>query len=506
MNYLIGVDVGTSSTKTVLFDENANIIASATKEYQLYQEKNGWAEQDPEDWWNATCATCKCVVEKSGVKAEQIKGIGLSGQMHGLVMLDENNEVIRNAILWCDTRTEKECEELTEKLGEELIDITCNPALPGFTASKILWVKNNEPENFKKCKKILLPKDYVRFKLTGEFATEMSDASGMQLMDVKKREFSDVMLNAVGITKDMLPKLYEADEKTGEISKEASILCGLKEGTVMAGGAADNAAAAVGIGVVNNGKAFVTIGTSGVVYAHSDKPLQDKLGRVHTFCSAVKNEWLMMGVTQSAGLSLKWFKDNFCEPEGVEADVLGVDVYVVLDNLASEAPIGANKLLFLPYLMGERTPHLDGNARGAFIGLSAIHTKKDMLRSVMEGVTYSLRNCRDILTDCGLKIDEICVCGGGGKSPLWKQMIADVFNLNVVTSTSKESAALGVAILAGVAAGVYSDVKSACEKMVSYNKPQAPISGRADEYNKFYNIYNNLYPSLKENYKELNKL
>ena len=456
MAYLIGIDLGTSGTKTVLFDQEGHVVASATVEYPMYQEHNGWAEQDPLDWWNATCQTIKAVIEKSGVSNQEVKAVGISGQMHGLVMLDKEGNLLRRSIIWCDQRTAAECEEITQRVGQQrLIEITANPALTGFTASKILWVRNHQPELYAKCAHILLPKDYVRYMLTGEFATEVSDASGMQLLDVPGRCWSQEVLEKLDIDPALLAKVYESPEVTGEITSRAAELTGLKAGTPVVGGAGDNAAAAVGTGVVRDGKAFTTIGTSGVVFAHTDNISIDPQGRVHTFCCAVPGAWHVMGVTQGAGLSLKWFRDNFCQAEKDTAAGMGVDPYVLMDQEAGQSPIGCNRLLYLPYLMGERTPHLDPDCRGVFFGLSAMHTKRDLLRAVMEGVTYSQRDSVEILRGMGVELSEMLACGGGGTSPLWRQMLADTYNCPVKTVQSKEGPALGVAILAGVGVGLY---------------------------------------------------
>lgn len=507
MKYLIGVDLGTSGTKTVLFDEKGNVIASKTIEYPLYQAKNGWAEQEPSDWWNAALETIKCVVDNSGVSNQDIAGVGISGQMHGLVMLDKNGEVLRRSIIWCDQRTAAECQEITEKVGaERLIEITANPALTGFTASKILWVRNNQPEIYEKCAHILLPKDYVRYKLTGDFATEVSDASGMQLLDIPNRCWSEEVCNKLDIDMALLPKVYESCEVTGVISEEAAALTGLKAGTIVVGGAGDNAAAAVGTGVVEDGKAFTTIGTSGVVFAHTDKITIDPKGRVHTFCCAVPGAWHVMGVTQAAGLSLKWFRDNFCQSEIEAAKGMGVDPYYIMDKQAELSPIGCNKLLYLPYLMGERTPHLDPDCRGVFFGLSAIHTKYDMLRAVMEGVTFSQRDSVEVLRSMGTQIKEMLACGGGGSSKLWRQMLADTYNCPVRTLASKEGPALGVAILAAVGAGIYSSVQEACRAVVKVNPAQEPIEENVPVYESCYRIYKSLYPALKDCYKDLASL
>lgn len=506
MEYLIGIDLGTSGTKTVLFDREGHVMASATVEYPLYQERNGWAEQEPADWWDASCRTIKAVIEKSGVDSGDIKGVGISGQMHGLVMLDKEGNVLRRSIIWCDQRTAAECEEITQKVGaQRLIEITANPALTGFTASKILWVRNHQPEIYAKCAHILLPKDYVRYMLTGEFATEVSDASGMQLLDVPNRCWSQEVLEKLDIDPSLLAKVYESPEVTGTITSQAAALTGLKAGTPVVGGAGDNAAAAVGTGVVRDGKAFTTIGTSGVVFAHTDSISIDPKGRVHTFCCAVPGAWHVMGVTQGAGLSLKWFRDNFCSAEKETALGMGVDPYYLMDKEADRSPIGCNRLIYLPYLMGERTPHLDPDCRGVFFGLSAMHTKWDMLRAVMEGVTYSLRDCIEILRGMGVEIGEMLACGGGGSSSLWRQMLADAYNCPVKTVKSKEGPALGVAILAGVGAGLYPSVQEACDAMIQTNEPQPPISENVPKYEKFYQVYKSLYPAMKENFKLLSQ-
>lgn len=504
MNYLIGVDIGTSATKTVLFDEHGGVICSASREYPLSQPQNGWAEQNPADWSNATLETLKEVMEKAGVSKDDVKGIGLSGQMHGLVMLDEACDIIRPSIIWCDQRTAKECEEITARVGaERLIEITANPALTGFTASKILWVRNNEPENYAKCRHILLPKDYVRYVLTGEFATEVSDASGMQLLDIPKRDWSNEVLEKLDIDRALLAKVYESPEVTGTLTEKVAVYTGLNSCTPVVGGAGDNAAAAVGTGVVRDGRAFTTIGTSGVVYAHSDAISIDPKGRVHTFCCAVPGCWHVMGVTQGAGLSLKWYRDNFCQDYIAEADKQGVDPYYLMDKAAEQVPIGSNRLIYLPYLMGERTPHLDADCRGVFFGLSAIHTKEDLLRAVMEGVSYSLKDCQSILTGMGIEVESMMACGGGGTSALWRQMLADLYDCKVQTVASKEGPALGVAILAGVGAGVYPSVQEACDRIIETNKTAEPVAAHTEAYQGYYELYTRLYNSLKDDYKTL---
>lgn len=507
MEYIIGVDLGTSGTKTVLFDREGNAAASATVEYPLYQPENGWAEQDPRDWWRAAAATIGQVIEAGRVDPGDIKGVGLSGQMHGLVMLDKQGNVLRRSIIWCDQRSGRQCGEITERVGRErLIEITANPALTGFTAAKLLWVREHEPEVYAKCAHILLPKDYVRYMLTGEFATEVSDASGMQLLDVPNRRWSEEVLNKLDIDPGLLGKVYESPEVTGTVTGQAAQETGLRPGTPVVGGAGDNAAAAVGTGVVREGMAFTTLGTSGVVFAHTDKPSIDPKGRVHTFCCAVPGAWHVMGVTQGAGLSLKWFRDNFCYSEIVSAQGLSIDPYVLLDHQAELSPVGSRKLFYLPYLMGERTPHLDPDCRGVFFGLSAVHVRSDLLRAVMEGVAYSQRDSLEVLREMGVVADRMLACGGGGTSPLWRQMLADVYNCPVGTVKSKEGPALGAAILAGVGAGLYPSVQEACERLVKVNPPQEPIGENVPKYEKLYRIYTGLYPALKDNFRQLAQL
>lgn len=492
MKCLVGIDIGTSGTKSVLFDTDGNVVKSAYAEYAMYQPKNGWAEQDPNDWWRAVCNTLKQIT--SDIGNVEICSIGLSGQMHGLVMLDENDRVIRNCIIWCDGRCAEECSEVELAVGKEkLIEITGNPALAGFTASKIMWVKKHEPENFERCRHILLPKDYIRLKLTGEYATEVSDASGTQLLDIKNRCWSTQVCQKLGIDTSILSKVYESPEITGFITDKASSLTGIKKGIPVVGGGGDNAAAAIGTGVYKNGNLFTTIGTSGVVYAHTDMPVIDSLNRVHTFCCAVPGKWHIMGVTQAACLSLNWFKNNI-------ANEL---TYREMDEISENIPIGSQKLIYLPYLMGERTPILDSNARGMFFGLSAIHTKAHMARAVMEGVSFSLCNCLDVINEMGIVPDETAICGGGGKSPFWRQMVSDIFMLPVKTLKTDEGPALGAAILAGCGGGIFRDIEDGCKKMVHEKETVMPIISNHAEYMKYYEIYNSIYPEIKNVFTKL---
>ena len=504
MNYLVGIDVGTSATKTVLFDERGNVLASASCEYPLYQPQNGWAEQKPEDWRDAVLQTLREVMEIAKVPADEVKGIGISGQMHGLVMLDEKGEVIRPSIIWCDQRTGDEVQDMLKLMPKERwITITANPPLTGWTAAKILWVRKNEPENYARCRHILLPKDYIRYVLTGVFAAEVSDASGMQLLDVPNRRWSGEVLEKLDIPEEWLGTLYESCEVTGTLLPEIAGMVGLTAETKVVGGAGDNAAAAVGTGVVKDGTAFTTIGTSGVVFAHSSQVTIDPEGRVHTCCCAVPGAWHVMGVTQAAGLSLKWMKDNFCQDYVAEAEKEGVDVYDLINRDIAKLPAGSDRLLYLPYLMGERTPHLDPDCRGVFFGLSAIHTKAHLLRAVMEGVSYSLTDCKDILQEMGVQVDEMMACGGGGRSPIWRQMLSDLYRCPVKTVHQSEGPALGAAILAGVGCGIYESVEKACGELVSADKCSDPEEADVAAYGKYHALYKKLYRDLKEDYKEL---
>ena len=485
--YYIGIDLGTSCVKVALFDKLGHTLKTVSSAYTLSQPKNGWAEQDPNAWWSAVKESLAEVC--AGV--ETIAGIGLTGQMHGLVMLDGANEVIRPAILWCDQRSAAECEQITALIGRDrLIEITANPALPSFTASKILWVKNHEPENYAQCKHILLPKDYIRYKLTDDFATDVSDASGMQLLDVKKRAWSDEILERLGIDRAWLPTVYESPEVTG------SVQIGLCKGVPVIAGAGDNAAAAVGTGVVKNGKAFVTIGTSGVVFVHTDEMITDKQGRIHTFCCAVPGKWHVMGVTQAAGLSLKWFRDTL-------ADNLS---YSDIDALVDTVLVGADGLIYLPYLMGERTPWLDENARGVFFGLSAIHTKAHLVRAVMEGVTFSLLDCLNIIRENGAQTKSLIACGGGATSGIWRAMMADCFGIPIATASSTDAPCLGAAVLAMVGTGIYPGVEQACAAIVQENNAIPPDLSMTNAYARYYAVYMTLYPHLRDSFGELQEV
>ncbi|HHT94782.1 MAG TPA: xylulokinase [Clostridia bacterium] len=507
MNYLLGIDIGTSATKSVLFSEDGKAYASASYEYPLYQPNPGWAEQDPDDWWDAVCFTCRKIIADTGIDRGLIKGVGISGQMHGLVMLDEKDRLLGRSIIWCDQRTEKQAEYLEDKIGRDrLISITANPAITGFTAAKILWVMQNRPDLYKKAKKILLPKDYILYMLTGEFSADVSDGSGMQLMDVKKRVFSKELCDALEIDTSLLGYMHESADAAGKVTKKAASLTSLKEGTIVAAGGGDQACGAVGNGIVKEGIVSSTIGTSGVVFAHTDKLHIDKLGRIHTLCHAVPGCYHVMGVTQAAGLSLKWFRDNFCKEEIDAAAKKGIDPYVIMDKMAEEIAIGAGGLIFLPYLMGERSPHLDPFCSGVFFGITPTHGKAHFIRAILEGVVYSLKDSVCILREMGIDVSQVRVSGGGAKSPLWKTMQADIFESDIATVVNSEGSALGAAILGGVACGVYPSVTKACELVITTKNRQKFNKTDAIEYNKYYEIYKSLYPVLKDEYRNLRML
>jgi len=507
MAYLIGIDVGTSGTKTVLFDEQGKALAGATEEYPLHTPHPGWTEQDPEDWQRATIKSLQAVIAKSGVPAGEIKGVGLSGQMHGSVFLDENNRVVRPAILWNDNRTAEACEEITRMLGEKrLLELAGNPALTGFTAPKAVWLKNNEPEHFQRTQKLVLPKDYVRFRLTGELAMEVSDGAGTLLFNVRQRQWCKEILEALGIPWDWMPPMYESTDICGTITPEVAIQTGLKAGTPVVGGGADNACGATGTGVVKEGRVLSSIGTSGVVLAPSKTYQLDPEGRIHTFCHSVPELWYLMGVVLSAGMSLRWYRDIIADTERAQGQASGRDPYDVLTALAQEAPVGSEGLIFLPYLTGERTPHKDPYARGGFIGLTIRHQRRHLIRSALEGITFAMRDSLEIVLSLGVTIQEVRATGGGAKSAFWKQLQADIYGCEIATLGSDQGPAFGAAIMAGVGTGVYSSIPEACDAVISVTERTEPNEKRVKEYNEYYAVYHALYPDIRKECHTLSKL
>ncbi|HEX7598269.1 MAG TPA: xylulokinase, partial [Polyangia bacterium] len=466
MTYLLGIDVSTTGVKALLVAADGQVIGSANTEQPLYTPHPLWSEQDPADWWNGAIRSVRQVLEDTGVDGSQVAAVGLTGQMHGLTLLDRAGQVLRPAILWNDGRTAAQCDEMRARLGKDrLVAITGNDALTGFTAPKILWVREHEPEVYGRVAHILLPKDYVRYRLTGGFAVDCADGAGMILMDIKQRAWSSEVLEALQIPLEWLPQVFEGPQITGTITPEAAQLTGLKAGTPVVGGGGDQAAGAVGAGAVQPGVVSLALGTSGVVFASTSAPLIEPQGRLHAFCHAVPGRWHLMGVMLSAAGSLRWYRDTF--HPGLDYDSLLAP--------AAAIPAGCEGLLFLPYLTGERTPYPDPLARGAFVGLTIRHTEGHMVRAVLEGVAFGLRDSFELMKQAGQKeINQVRVSGGGARSLLWRQILADVFGAELVTVNTTEGAAYGAALLAGVGAGLWANTDQACQSAVKITGSTLP--------------------------------
>ena len=507
MSIVIGVDVGTSGTKALAIDSTGKVVASALVEYPLHSPNPGWAEQDPDDWKRASIEALSRLAASLGAAARDVKGIGLTGQMHGSVFLDAQNRVLRPAILWCDQRTAVQCDEITEKVGSDrLIQMVCNPALTGFTAPKILWLRENEPRAYEKVRKVLLPKDYIRYVLTGEFATDVADASGTLLFDVKNRTWHRELMSILGIDPEFMPPAFEGPEVTGTLSAESAQATGLPAGIPVVAGGGDQAAGGVGCGIVRRGVISSTVGTSGVVFAFADEVALDPQGRVHTFCHSVPGKWHVMGVMLSAGGSLRWYRDTFCEAEKTLAAESGRDAYEYITDSAKTAPIGCEGLIFLPYLTGERTPHKDPYARGAFIGLTLRHTKAYLARSVMEGVAFGMRDSFEIIRQMHVAVDQVRASGGGARSPFWRQIQADVNNAPLVLINVDEGPAYGAALLATVATGMFARVEEACDATIRVVDTCQPDEDRAAEYEKWFREYQQAYRALAPGFKRAAEL
>lgn len=504
MGVFLGIDIGTSGTKTLAIDRAGKILAEATSSYKTRHPKPLWSEQDPEDWWQATVKTIQDVVRIGNFQPADVKAIGLSGQMHGSVFLDKKGQVVRPALLWNDQRTAAECDEIEKRAGgrRQLIKLVANPALTGFTAPKILWLRNHEPRNFDKTVKILLPKDDVRRRLTGELATDVSDASGMLLLDIAKRNWSKPLLSKLELDPALFAKCYESEEPTGKLTPAVAELLGLTTDCVVVGGAGDCAANAVGTGVVSTGVLSTSIGTSGIMFVHSDEVQIDPQGRLHTFCHAVHGKWHMMGVSLTGGGALQWFVDHLCR----EIRETGREPYEVLNQEAAAIAAGSEGLFFLPYLAGERTPHADPLARGAYVGLTLKHGRGHLARATMEGVAYAMRDSLAIIHELGVPVKQIRASGGGSRSPLWRQIQADVFGQKVVTINAEQGPAYGVALLAAVGAGEYKNIEEACKatiKVVSDTPLQRPAK---KVYDAGFPIYQDLYRALKGNFRQIAEL
>jgi len=496
MDYLLGLDIGTSGVKALLISVEGKIISSKTESYPLATPHPGWAEQSPYDWWEATVKVIRETISNIAINSNQIKGISLSGQMHSSVFLNEKMEVIRPAILWSDTRTSEQCQEIYTKVGglNQLIRYVSNPALEGFTAPKILWLKEREPENYKKVKYILLPKDYIRYRLTGELFTEVSDAAGTLLFEVIKKRWSTGLLEKLEIDQDLLPSVLNSFDIAGRITKPIAEKTGLKFKTPVIAGGADNACGAVGSGIIQEGRVMVSIGSSGVVLAQTDNPQADQQGRIHLFNHACPDSWYMMGVMLSAGMSYEWLQKKLFNNS--------LD-YSKLDQLAEEIEPGSEGLIFLPYLYGERTPHNDANARGVYFGISGKHDQRHFVRAVLEGVTFALKDSLELIKDKGVKIKEIRAIGGGAKSKVWQQILADILGEEINLLNVEEGPAFGAALIAGVGVGVYSSFAEAVNEIIKVKKTIVPRIQNNKKYNQYYQLYKKLYYSLKEDFKEL---
>lgn len=500
---VIGVDVGTSGTKAIAMNAEGKLLASALKEYPLHSPKPGWAEQDPADWKHATLDALAELT--SQVNPEEVLAIGLTGQMHGSVFLDAENNVLRPALLWCDQRTATQCDAITEKAGGEaaLVDMVANPALTGFTAPKILWLRDNEPHNFDKTRKVLLPKDYIRWVLTGEYATDVADASGTLLFDVRNRCWHKGLMSRLDLDADLMPPSFEGPEITGRLLKEMAALTGLPVGIPVVAGGGDQAAGGVGCGIVRPGIVSSSLGTSGVVFAFSEGVHADPRGRVHTFCHAVPGKWHVMGVMLSAGGALQWYRNTLCQEEREKAATTGRDAYEYITDGASTVPPGSEGLLFLPYFTGERTPHKDPYAKAAFIGLSLRHTKAHMARSVLEGVAYGMRDSLDIMREMGIELSVSRVSGGGARSALWRQILADTGRIEIARINIDQGPAYGAAILAGVGGGCYGSVEEACDSIIQEVDRVQPDPDNALHYDSYQQEFRGAYRALKDGFKRM---
>ncbi len=508
MAVYLGIDIGTSGTKTLAMQQDGRILASATEEYPLSSPRPGWSEQNPADWWTACVRTVQRVMKAAKLKPVDVAGIGLSGQMHGSVFLNKSGKVIRPALLWNDQRTADECSEIESLAGgrSRLIQLVANPALTGFTAPKILWLRNHEKKNFDRTVKVLLPKDYIRYLMTGEFATEVSDASGTLLLDVAGRRWSTILLEKLQLNLSLLPAVYESEDITGTLSELVAAEMGLLPGTPVVGGGGDQAASAIGNGIVRSGVVSATMGTSGVVFAHSDQMEADPEGRLHTFCHAVRGQWHMMGCVLSAGGSLQWFRNQLCQAEMALARKQKIDPYELIIQQAAEAPTGSEGLFFLPYLTGERTPHADPFARACWIGLSLRHGRSHMGRAVMEGATFAMRDSLEIIRSMQIPVKEIRLSGGGARSPFWRQMQADIYGQPVCTINAEEGPAYGAALLAAAGTGAYQNVVEACNATIKVVTRTSAKPTAVRTYNAAYPVFQKLYQSLREDFSSIEKL
>jgi len=504
MSLLLGLDLGTTSIKALAINHNGEVQTSHTEEYPLKHPKQGWSEQSADEWWEATVKAIRKLLEEEVIKREQIRGLALSGQMHGSVFLDDKGRVIRNPILWNDMRTTDQCREIEDQIGEErLLELVGNPALEGFTASKVIWLRENEPEHYEELDTLLLPKDYIVYRLTGRLATEKSDAAGTILYDVQNQKWSDDVTSELDIDKELLPKVLDSFDVVDELKPELAEDLGLPADLKVVAGGADNACSAVGNGITEEGLFLASIGSSGVVLAHSDHMEIDYGGRVHSFNHSVPGKWYLMGVMLNAGLSYRWFRDTFSKLEKQTGELTGKNPYELINSEAGNVPPGSEGLIYLPYLNGERTPHKNANARGIFFGFSGAHDKRHFARSVLEGVTFGLRDSLELIKNMGVEPEQIRVTGGGGKSELWRSIQADIFGQEVVTTAVDEGPAYGAALLAGTGSGIFESVEEAVDRCVETTSIQSPNSENERIYEDLYPVYRSLYTSLAEDYEKL---
>ena len=493
MAYLLGIDIGTSGTKSVVMDESGTIQGSALYEYDIDTPSPGWAEQNPLIWWQGTVETIHRVLANARIDSQDIAGIGFSGQMHGTVFLDPSFNVIRPAIIWADQRSAPQCRKIYNEVGQDLLaQLTANPIAPGFMAATLLWLKAHQSKTFETLHKIVLPKDYIRFRLCGEIATDASDAAGTLLFDVPHRCWSAELLDRLGISKDLLPNVNDSTDIMGQVSKQAAAETGLAAGTPVVAGGADQPVAALGNGVIKEGLVLSTIGTGGQLFSPVKHPRFDNKLRTHTFCHVLPDEWYVMGASLCAGLSLKWFRDN-----------IGSAPYDQLSSEAQEVSLGSEGLLFLPYLVGERTPHMDPTARGVFFGLTLRHGRGHLVRAILEGVVLAMRDSLEIFKEIGIRIDRIIASGGGAKNHLWRQIQADIFGTDVMTTNIREQAGVGAAMLAGIGTGLFNSPGEACNRIISYSHTTHPIPENCERYNELYEIFKGLYPKLKEDFEKI---
>ncbi len=497
--YAVGLDLGTTGARAGLVDVSGTVLKTVAVPYETATPYPGWAEQDPEGWWIASTRAISQLISSSGVETGSISGVGLSGQMHGSVFLDAERSVIRPCIIWCDQRAAPQCRWITDSVGtERLTEWVSNRALAGFTAPKVLWLRENEPDNHARVRTLLLPKDYINLRITGNLSTDTSDASGTLLFDVRRRSWSDPMLEALRIPREWLPPVHESSDVIGEVTAEAAMATGLPAGTPVAAGGADNACGALGMGVINPGDVAVSIGSSGTVLAPVETPVVDREVALHSFCHALPGTWYVMGVMLSAGLSLRWFRDQLGEPERTRALRRGEDPYRLLDDTAAEAPPGCEGLVFLPYLNGERTPHADPNARGVLFGLDLTKTRAHVVRSVMEGVVFGLNDSVEIMRRLGVPLERVVAAGGGSRSALWLQMQADIFGLPVRGTGDSDAAMLGAALLGATAGGAFSNIREACRAAASHGEIVRPDTANEAVYHEAYGLFVSLYPALKD--------